>query len=158
MSECIKCKSTRIASIQGKTSDCNDIKIGEHEHDGYVPDDMNIGGGDYLEFDLCLNCGTVQAEWPLPECNARTNKGTVKRFSKNIQITTTRSGEDTPTTIEFTIKGDKIDEKYVRDFEEWKKMCDELKATHPESDDMYAELWTKLGYTVEFIEFDTHTI
>lgn len=72
MAECIKCKSTRIVSVYGKTSDLNDIKelFTGHEHYGYVPPDMNLtedGDEDYLNFDLCLNCGTIQAEWPVPE-------------------------------------------------------------------------------------------
>ena len=65
MAECIKCKSTRIVSVNGKTSDLNDIQINGQEHDGYVPPDMNLtedGDEDYLNFDLCLNCGTIQAE------------------------------------------------------------------------------------------------
>lgn len=28
---------------------------------------MGIGGGDYFEIDLCLDCGRVQGEFPLPE-------------------------------------------------------------------------------------------
>lgn len=30
----------------------------------YVPSDLNIGGGDYLSFDVCLDCGQMQGEWP----------------------------------------------------------------------------------------------
>lgn len=26
---------------------------------------MNIGGGDYLVFAYCLDCGQMQGEWPL---------------------------------------------------------------------------------------------
>jgi hypothetical protein len=26
---------------------------------------MGIGGGDYVEFDYCLNCGQIQGQFPL---------------------------------------------------------------------------------------------
>jgi len=68
MITCSKCSSNRVASISAKCSDLCFVHIQGEEHDGYVPDDMGIGGGDYVEIDLCLNCGTVQGEWPLPEC------------------------------------------------------------------------------------------
>ncbi len=33
--------------------------------DGYVPNDLGIGGGDYVEFRLCLNCGQMQGNYPM---------------------------------------------------------------------------------------------
>lgn len=38
------------------------------KQNGYVPDDLNIskGDSDCISFDLCLECGTIQAEWPAP--------------------------------------------------------------------------------------------
>lgn len=67
----VHCNSTRIARICSKTDDLNNIQIGEHEHDGYVPEDMNLHdtvlGNDYMGFELCLDCGTIQGTWPLPE-------------------------------------------------------------------------------------------
>lgn len=36
------------------------------EHLGSVPHDMNIGGGDYIEFEFCLECGQIQGEFPTP--------------------------------------------------------------------------------------------
>lgn len=63
---CQECGSDRIASISAKCSDLFSVSIGIAEHDGYVPRDMNIGGGDYMEIDLCLDCGHVQGNWPLP--------------------------------------------------------------------------------------------
>ena len=68
MSNCSNCESDRIVSISAKCSDlcsaqmfCGDNSI---EHDGYVPNDMGIGGGDYIEFEFCLECGQIQGEWP----------------------------------------------------------------------------------------------
>jgi len=63
---CSKCNSHRLASVSGKTSDLNFISFGNQERDGYVPDDMGLGGGDYIEFDYCLDCGFIDGEWPHP--------------------------------------------------------------------------------------------
>lgn len=41
--------------------------FGDKVYDGYVPDGLNVGGGDYLEFNMCLNCGKVQGEFPLTD-------------------------------------------------------------------------------------------
>jgi hypothetical protein len=43
------------------------VCIGEAEHDGYVPSDMEIGGGDDMQFHMCLDCGQIQGEFPLPQ-------------------------------------------------------------------------------------------
>jgi hypothetical protein len=61
---CQRCKSERIVNISGKVSDLCFARIGDHEHDGYVPDDLGVGGGDYLDFGLCLDCGQLQGEFP----------------------------------------------------------------------------------------------
>jgi hypothetical protein len=34
-------------------------------HDGYVPSKMGIGGGDYMEFSYCLDCGQIQGKFPV---------------------------------------------------------------------------------------------
>ena len=62
---CQKCGSDRIASINGKTSDCFSGVIEGKDYDGYVPSDMGIGGGDDIEFSYCLNCGQIQGKWPV---------------------------------------------------------------------------------------------
>lgn len=69
---CKKCNSERIASVGGKCSDLFSASIGGAEHDGYVPDDMGIGAGDYLELDYCLDCGQIQGEFPLPKTEIET--------------------------------------------------------------------------------------
>jgi hypothetical protein len=66
MSECI-CGSARILSVNAKCSDLCFVSINGHEKSDYVPDDLGIGGGDYIELELCLNCGKVQGKFPLPE-------------------------------------------------------------------------------------------
>lgn len=62
------CGSTRILSVSGKTNDMCVIAYGAIDRDGYVPHGLGIGGGDYLEFDLCLECGKHQGDYfPISE-------------------------------------------------------------------------------------------
>jgi hypothetical protein len=63
---CFKCNSPRILSASAKCSDCFSGSLGDIDYNGYVPDDLGIGGEDYMEIDLCLDCGQVQGTWPLP--------------------------------------------------------------------------------------------
>jgi hypothetical protein len=70
MSSCKRCSSTRILSISGKCSDCfgmlwYDENNKPKEYDGYVPDWTKIGGGDYIEFKYCMECGQIQGEFPI---------------------------------------------------------------------------------------------
>lgn len=62
----MNCEHKRTAHVTGKCSDRCFVTAGDQEHDGYVPDDMGIGGGDYLEFGYCLDCGKIQGSFPLP--------------------------------------------------------------------------------------------
>lgn len=64
---CQKCNSSRVVMVSAKCSDLCVVKISNQTHNGYVPHDMGIGGGDYVEIDLCLDCGHVQGEWPVPD-------------------------------------------------------------------------------------------
>jgi hypothetical protein len=55
----------RILSITAKCSDlCNtsftDAKGIEHESDSYVPEDIGIGGGDYVELEIDMETGQIQ--------------------------------------------------------------------------------------------------
>ena len=68
--KCQKCNSERIAEISAKCSDCCTIFISEYEKSGYVPSDMGIGGGDYIDMHWCLECGQIQGEWPKLKCTA----------------------------------------------------------------------------------------
>jgi hypothetical protein len=66
---CHKCKSERLIQVSAKCSDLCYCRIGETEHDGYVPKDVVFGEGqfgDYVAFDLCLDCGQMQGKWPNP--------------------------------------------------------------------------------------------
>lgn len=55
-----KCGSSRIAEINAKC-----------KH-GYVPHDMGIGGGDYIRFEYCLDCGVMIGNFPLPKTEIET--------------------------------------------------------------------------------------
>jgi len=62
------CGSERIAAVSGKTSDMCDVRVdGKIINDGYVPGGMNIGGGDYLHFEYCLDCGRIQGNFPVED-------------------------------------------------------------------------------------------
>lgn len=72
---CQKCGSTRIVRAGGKVSDMFGARIGEHDHEGYVPRDLGIGSGDYMELDYCADCGQIQGEFPLPPTEMETSGG-----------------------------------------------------------------------------------
>lgn len=57
---CQKCQSTRIAQASGKCSDMFFIRVGDNELNDYVPYNIGIGGGDYVQFSYCLDCGQIQ--------------------------------------------------------------------------------------------------
>ena len=65
--KCKRCGGKRVANAGGKTSDMASVSLGDKEKQGYVPRDMGIGGGDYIEFSYCLDCGQMQGKWPLKE-------------------------------------------------------------------------------------------
>jgi hypothetical protein len=67
---CRRCGGGRLAGICAKCSDlCSYFLVNDEEKsgNGYVPGDMGIGGGDYVEFSFCLDCGQIQTEFPVPE-------------------------------------------------------------------------------------------
>lgn len=63
------CGSNRTMSVSGKTSDTCSVRVGHLDisHEGYVPGGMGIGRGDYLEFNVCLDCGVLQGFKPLSD-------------------------------------------------------------------------------------------
>lgn len=40
---------------------CNDM-FSMDDYVGYVPYDLGIGGGDYIEFSFCKRCGLIQGD------------------------------------------------------------------------------------------------
>lgn len=65
---CQRCGKNTILSITGKCSDLftmvsliHDKEFGPY----YVPDNIGIGGGDYIDFEYCTECGQIQGEFPV---------------------------------------------------------------------------------------------
>lgn len=67
MCERSNCVSTRIATVNAKCSDMCQFILGNIDHEGYVPRGVGIGGGDYIEFDYCLDCGQIQGHFPVED-------------------------------------------------------------------------------------------
>lgn len=65
--KCIKCSSHRLLTINGKVSDMFSAYDEVIDYDGYVPKGLGIGGGDYISFQYCLNCGQIQNKFPITE-------------------------------------------------------------------------------------------
>lgn len=66
-SVCQRCQSQRVASIVGKCSDCFSADIpadGIDSYQGYALRIEDICGGDYIELEVCLDCGQVQGKFP----------------------------------------------------------------------------------------------
>jgi hypothetical protein len=61
---CQKCGSKRVLFVSGKCNDLCFVEYDDVEKDGYVPDHLGIGGGDYIEIEVCMECGQLQGEWP----------------------------------------------------------------------------------------------
>ena len=79
---CKNCKSTRVASVSAKCSDCCSVIYDDgYSEEGYVPRDIGIGGGDYLEFKYCLDCGMIQDDFPLPKVNEQENEEAERFFN-----------------------------------------------------------------------------
>lgn len=70
--EC-KCGSRRILSVTGKTSDMCSTNFSDsvgdiHASNGYVPSGIGLGNdSDYIEIDLCMECGKVQGKFPVSD-------------------------------------------------------------------------------------------
>lgn len=69
MTHCQNCSGERLMSVHGKCSSMSFVEV-KHlglEHDGYVPSNLNIGSGKYIEFEVCLDCGHIQGTWPVED-------------------------------------------------------------------------------------------
>lgn len=51
--------------IGGKTADGFWASFKGQSYDGYVLSGIGIGGGDYVEFKYCLDCGQIQGDFPI---------------------------------------------------------------------------------------------
>ncbi len=66
---CQNCTSDRMMTVGAKCNDCSFVSVPHLilDYDGYVLDGLNIGCGDYVEFNVCLDCGQLQGEWPITD-------------------------------------------------------------------------------------------
>ena len=72
MKPCKNCGSDRFLSVSAKCSDLCSIQYGTTSNDGYVPEGLNIGGGDYVEIELCVDCGMTLGKFPIPDAKVLT--------------------------------------------------------------------------------------
>lgn len=70
---CQRCKSERLIRVGGKVSDCFHASLGDSKYDGYVPNDLGIGSGDYVRLEYCADCGQIQGEFPLEPTHMETS-------------------------------------------------------------------------------------
>lgn len=71
--KCQKCDSDRVMTIDAKCSDQCSASIKDVERCDYAPYVDCIGGGDYIRFNVCLECGQMQGEFPEPDPEFYTN-------------------------------------------------------------------------------------
>lgn len=63
------CTHDRTISINAHSSDLNNIEVPHLgiEKDGYLPFIKGIGGGDDVNIEICLDCGTVVGFDPMTD-------------------------------------------------------------------------------------------
>jgi len=62
---CQSCHSENIFQVNAKCDDRCTVKTPDDTIDDYVPYNANIGGGDYIKFSVCADCGQMQGTWPI---------------------------------------------------------------------------------------------
>lgn len=69
MISCTKCTSPRILNVYAKCNDMFVAKINHHVYEGYVIEGVDPirGSSDEVGFSVCLECGQIQGNWPVPE-------------------------------------------------------------------------------------------
>ena len=65
--DCQRCKSQRILRINAKCDDRCFHEFNGKERSDYVDSHLGIGGGDYIEIDVCLECGQIQGDFPVED-------------------------------------------------------------------------------------------
>jgi len=62
---CQNCDGERVINASGRCEDSFTASIDNNEYEGSVPKDLGIGGGEFIEFEYCLDCGQIQGDFPL---------------------------------------------------------------------------------------------
>lgn len=78
-----KCGSTRVIQISAK---CNDLAFTtiphlNLEHDGYMPY-LGILGGDYVDLNICMDCGQIRGWKPIDDRQVLENKEFAKEAER----------------------------------------------------------------------------
>lgn len=65
--KCQRCGAEKLAEVSAQCDDRCQVSFpdGKEQEDGYVPSNLGIGGGDYIEIAYCLNCGQIQGKFPV---------------------------------------------------------------------------------------------
>jgi hypothetical protein len=67
MNNCQRCGSSRVLEVSGNVANTCCIVMGQNEVVDCVPDNLGIGGGDFMEFEYCLECGQIQDTFPVDD-------------------------------------------------------------------------------------------
>ena len=62
---CQTCSSENVFKVSAKCDDRCTVRTPNKNYDDYVPYHLGIGGGDYIRFSVCANCGQIQGQWPI---------------------------------------------------------------------------------------------
>ncbi len=75
------CGKPELIVVNAKCSDMCHIRYPDlTEEQGYVPRNINIGGGDYIEFSYCINCGKIRGKFPIMAEIKTTIKPTIEKI------------------------------------------------------------------------------
>ena len=86
---CQRCNSDRILVMSARCCDQFFAKIKDHRYEGIVLDGLGLSGGEYVGFDLCLECGQVQGEFPLPRHDLEEGKLTESKGTPFLEALST---------------------------------------------------------------------
>ena len=81
------CKSERLVHVLSHALDRHVVWIGKLEYCNDLPFDLGIGGGSDNEYTLCLNCGQMQGQWPLPEAGLEKEAKELANRPKEVGLT-----------------------------------------------------------------------
>jgi hypothetical protein len=77
--QCDKCKSDRLLMVYVQGRDMHQLEYKGQDYEGYMVQGLGLYGnyGDATQFKLCMECGKIQGNFPIPEENLNDifNKG-----------------------------------------------------------------------------------
>lgn len=112
--KCQKCNSERVLEFNAKCSDRFSCFIGNNEHNDYPPEDIGLGGGDYIKGKLCLDCGQLQGKWPLP----------ISELEQQTEETNNDEFEEEDESLVEWVVIDTMSGRYMKDWKVWTRRGD----------------------------------